>query len=363
MSVSQFRQEKPVDVWYTVCPVPSAVSIAVGKGELQQAFANSGVNLQSVRTHADRKIREAHYDQSQSNLFREGGNIPPIWSKSVGKDLKVIGLTWIDNASLIISLPNSGIRNAGDLKGKRLGIIKRPNDQIDHARAGQLKAYLTALKHGGVKREDAKFIDIVIEEPQVALQPDGTQLSSSAFSVDKLRAVDGFFLRALLQGEVDAIHVGASRVGLKALLGGHVVFNAGDTALDPLDRVANSTPIAFTVKTDLLESNPDVVTAYVAQNLRTARWAKANQAEARRYIARDTGATEEEVGRGYSPEVAAQLEPSLDDKLVGYLEHQKNFLLAEGFIKKDFAISDFIAREPLIAARKLVDAEAAERAA
>lgn len=363
MSVSHLRHENPVDVWYTVCPVPSAISIAVGKGELQRAFANSGVNLQSVRTHADRKIREAHYDQSQSNLFREGGNIPPIWSKSLGKDLKVIGLTWIDHASLIISLPDSGIRNAGDLKGKRLGIIKRPNDQIDHARAGQLKAYLTALKHGGVRREDARFVDIVIDEPQVAVPPDGSELSSSAFSVNKLRAQDGYFLRALLQGEVDAIHVGSSRVGLQALVGGHVVFNAADPALDPLDRVANGTPTAFTVKTELLESNPEIVTAYIAQNLRTARWAKANPAEARRYIARDTAATEEEVVLGYSSDVTAQLEPSLDDRLVGYLEHQKNFLLAEGFIKKDFAIADFIAREPLIAARKLVDAEGANRAA
>ncbi len=363
MSVSQFQKEKPVDVWYTVCPVPSAISIAVGKGDLQQAFADSGVNLQSVRTHADRKIREAHYDQSQSNLFREGGNIPPLWSRSVGKDLKVIGLTWVDHYSAIVSLPDSGIRNAGDLKGKRLGIIKRPNDQIDHARATQLKAYLTALKHGGVRREDARFVDIVIEQPQVALQPDGSQLSSSAFSVSKLRGVDGFFLRALLQGHVDAIHVGASRVGLQALLDGHVVFDAGNPALDPLDRVSNSTPTAFTVKTELLESNPDVVAAYVAQNIRTARWAKANPAEAARYIARDTATTEEEVLLGYSSHVAEQLEPSLDDRLVGYLEHQKNFLLAEGFLKQDFAIADFIAREPLIAARKLVDAQTAERAA
>jgi ABC-type nitrate/sulfonate/bicarbonate transport system substrate-binding protein len=363
MSVSKLQKDQSVDIWYTVCPVPSAISIAVGKGDLQKAFANSGAHLNSVRTHTDRKIREAHYDQSQTNLFREGGNIPPLWSRSEGRDLKVIGLTWVDHYSAIISLPESGIKTAADLKGRRLGIIKRPNDQIDHARATQLKAYLTALKHGGVRREDAKFVDIVIEQPQVALTPDSSELSSSAFSVAKLRGVDGFFLRALLQGHVDAIHVGASRVGLKALLDGHVVFDAGNVALDPLDRVSNSTPTAFTVKTELLESNPEIVSAYVAQNIRTARWAKVNQAEAKRYIARDTATTEEEVSLGYSQDVAAQLEPSLSPELVGYLEHQKNFLLAEGFIKKDFAIKDVIAPGPLTEARKIVDAETASRAA
>ena len=363
MSVSKLPQKDPVDIWYTVCPVPSAISIAVGKGDLQAAFAGSSAKLNSIRTHADRKIREAHYDQTQTNLFREGGNIPPLWSRSEGRDLKVVGLTWVDHYSAVISLPDSKIKTAADLKGKRLGIIKRPNDQIDHARATQLKAYLTALKHGGVRRDDVNFVDIVIEKPQVELQPDSSELSSSAFSVSKLRGVDGFFLRALLQGHVDAIHVGASRVGLKDLLDGHVVFDAGNPALDPLDRVSNSTPTAFTVKTELLQSNPDIVTAYVAQNLRTARWARENPAEARRYIARDTAATEEEVALGYSPHVAEQLEPSLDDRIVGYLEHQKNFLLAEGFLKKDFAISDFIARGPLAEARKIVDTESKVRAA
>jgi ABC-type nitrate/sulfonate/bicarbonate transport system substrate-binding protein len=361
--MSNLDQNDPLDIWYTVCPVPSAISIAVGRGDLQAAFANSGVQLNSVRTHADRKIRESHYDQTLPHLFREGGNIPPLWSRSEGRDLKVIGLTWVDHYSAIISLPDSKIRNAGDLKGKRLGIIKRPNDQIDHARATQLKAYLTAIKHGGLRREDVNFVDILIEKPQVELQPDSSELSSSAFSVSKLRNVDGFFLRALLQGHVDAIHVGSSRVGLKDLVDGHVVFDAGDTALDPLDRVSNSTPTAFTVKTDLLESNPDVVTAYVAQNLRTARWARENPVEAKRYIARDTAATEEEIALGYSPGVVDQLEPSLDDRIVGYLEHQKNFLLAEGFLNKDVDIADFVDRRPLEAARRIVDAEGATRKA
>jgi ABC-type nitrate/sulfonate/bicarbonate transport system substrate-binding protein len=361
--MSNSTQTGSVDIWYTVCPVPSAISIAVGRGELQAAFANSRAKLNSVRTHPDRHIREAHYDQSVNHLFREGGNIPPLWSRSEGRDLKVIGLTWVDHFSSIITLPNSGIRDAADLKGKRVGIIKRPNDQIDHARATQLKAYVTALKNGGLRREDVSFVDIIIEKPQVEQQPDSSELSSSAFSISKLRSVDGFFLRALFEGHVDAIHVGAGRVGLVDLVGGHVVFDAADPALDPLDRVNNSTPTAFTVKTDLLESNPDVVAAYVAQNLRTARWARQHPEEARRYVARDTGIAEEEVARAYSRHLVDQLEPSLDDKLIGYLEHQKNFLLAEGFLKKDFAIADVIARGPLIEARRIVEEEQQARAA
>jgi ABC-type nitrate/sulfonate/bicarbonate transport system substrate-binding protein len=352
-------KENSVDVWYTVCPVPSAIAIAAGRGVLQKAFDGTSVNLQTVRTHADRKVREAHYDQTQSNLFREGGNVPPLWAKSLGRNLRLLGLTDLGRSSLVVALPESGIRTAADLKGRRLGIIKRPNDQIDHARAHTLRTYLTALAAGSVTRDDVTFVDILVEKAQVEAKPDEGVLSSSAFSVGKLRSVDGQFVKALFQGHVDAIVISGGRTGLLALLGGHVVFDTADAA-DPRDR---SIPVLFTVRGELLESHPDIVTAYVAENIRSARWARANPAEAARYIARDTGVTEEDVALGYGPSLAARLEPSLAPELVTAVEHQKNFLLREGFLAGDFSITDFIAPGPLAAARKLVDIETAQRAA
>ena len=173
MSVSTLPlKDNTVDVWYTVCPVPSAIAIAAGRGVLERAFADTGVTLRSVRTHADRKVREAHYDQSQENLFREGGNVPPLWARSKGRDVRLLGLTQLGRSNLVIALPESGITTAADLKGKRLGIIKRPNDQIDHARALQLKTYLTALKEGSVQRDDVRFVDIVVEKAQVESRPE-----------------------------------------------------------------------------------------------------------------------------------------------------------------------------------------------
>jgi hypothetical protein len=67
--------------------------------------------------------------------------------------------------------------------------------------------------------------------------------------------------------------------------------------------------------------------------------------------------TEEEGARTYGPSVLAELEPSLSPSLVAAVEYQKDFLLREGFLKTDFAISEFIAPGPSSAARKLLDAE------
>lgn len=352
-------KEKPVDVWYTVCPVASAVGIAAGRGVLQQLFEGTAVSLQTVRTHPDRKIREAHYDQSQANLFREGGNVPPLWARSRGVDLRLLGLTGLYRSSLVLALPESGIRNPADLKGKRLGIIKRPNDQIDHARAHALRTYLTALDAGGVAREDVTFVDILVEKAQVEDRPENSTLSNSAFSVGALRSVDGLFVKALYQGHVDAIVAPGGRSSLVALLGAHIVFDTANAA-DPRDR---SVPVLFTVRGELLESDPDIVTAFVAENIRNARWAKENPVEAARYVARDTGTTEEEVLLGYGADFASRLEPSLDPDLVAAVEHQKNFLLREGFIPNDFSIADFIAPEPLAAALRIVNGQDAQRAA
>lgn len=350
------RQANTVDLYYTVCPVPSASSIAIGRGDLAKAFAGTGVNLHNIRKSSERKVREAHYDQTQPGLFREGGNIPPLWARSDGRNLRLIGLTWIEHYASLIALPESNIRTPEDLKGKRIGIVRRPNDTIDYARATALRGILVALKAAGLGYGDVTFVDLSIEEPLVAQEPKPGVLSSSAFSVTRLRKWDSIFVRALFERSVDALFFTAKDAYLQDLLGANVVYDVSQS-LDPVDRVSNLTPVAFTVRGELLESHPDVVRDYVLQNLRTAHWSKENPGEAARYIARDTGIPEEAVNIAYSPTAATSLVPSLSDDLLRYLEVQKDFLLEYGFIKNDFRISDFVAHEPLKAAQEILASE------
>jgi len=343
------------DVWYTVCPVPSAASIALARGDYEAAFRGSDVTLHSIRTHPDRKVREAHYDQSHENLFREGGNIPPIVSKSKGRNLRVIGLTWIEHYSSILALSGSKIRTPEDLKGKRLGLIKRPNDPVDFPRATALRGYLTALESVGLGYGDVTFVDITLTEALVGKPPEAGALSSSQFSARVTRRRQGPELRALLTGEVDAIYQSAQGVELQTLLDAHVV---ADISAFPevRSRINNLAPTIFTVRGELLDSRPDIVARYLARAIETARWAAANPADAKRQIARDSSIAEEWVDAAYSPSVAQVLEPSITPELVGLLENQKNFLLKWGFIQDDFSVPEWIAHEPLAEARRLVDA-------
>lgn len=358
MSIHPLKDFQPTDVWYTVCPVPSAVSIALGRGEIQARFANSPVNLRNVRTHEDRSVRESHYDQTQQNLFREGGNIPPLWSRSEGKDVRVIGLSWVEHYASLITLPGSNIRSPADLKGKRLGLINRPNDRIDFSRATQLRGYHVALKAGGISPNDVTFVDLTYEKPLVGLPPETKALSSSAFGIIGVRERQSVLIRALLEGTVDALYLTGAGAEVQSLTGANIIFDAA-TSLDPSDRVSNLTPVTFTVKGELLDAQPDIVTEYVAANLRSAKWARENPQDAARYIARDTAIPEEAVELSYSPKVIHQLETSLDDDLIGHLKTQKEFLLEQGFLKADFSINDFIDPKPLARARELVARELA----
>lgn len=348
-------QQNSQDVWYTVCPVPSAASIALARGDYEQEFQGSDVTLHSIRSHPDRKVREAHYDQSHPNLFREGGNIPPITSKSKGQNLRIIGLSWIDHYSSVLALPESGIKTAADLKGKRLGLIKRPNDPVDFPRATALRGYLTALESVGLGYDDVTFVDIVLSEPLVGKPPEAGALSSSHFSSRVTRRRQGPELRALLTGEVDAIYQSSQGVELAALLDAHVVTDVSAFP-DRKSRINNLAPVAFTVRGELLDNRPDVVARYLARAIKTARWAHANPVDAKRQIARDSSLGEEWVDAAYSPNVAHVLEPNLMPELIGLLEDQKNFLLKWGFIPNDFSVPDWVAHEPLAEARRLADA-------
>ena len=85
---------RPVsELWYTRCPVPTASSIAISQGWLDDEFVPDDIAVASLRASADSAVRESHFNHSQADSFRQGGNIPPIWTRSRGSDVRLIGLS------------------------------------------------------------------------------------------------------------------------------------------------------------------------------------------------------------------------------------------------------------------------------
>src|SRR3954468_1198877 len=145
---------------YTRCGVPTPVGIAVQLGWFEQEFSRDGITIESIRDSADRDVRESHYDHKVDNSFRQGGSVPAIWARARGRATRLVGLTWTDEAQVILALPESKIRTLKDLKGRRLGIATRPNDIIDFWKATTLRAYLVALNLEGISEKDVEFVEL-----------------------------------------------------------------------------------------------------------------------------------------------------------------------------------------------------------
>ena len=137
-------------LWYTRCPVPSASSLAIDNGWLDAEFEPDGISVASLRASAERGVRESHFDHSQADSFRQGGNIPPIWTRSRGGDTALVAISWTDEYQAVIAMPGAGIESPADLRGRRLGLPRRVNDQIDYWRAMCLLGYLSTLSLAGL---------------------------------------------------------------------------------------------------------------------------------------------------------------------------------------------------------------------
>lgn len=137
---------QPLDtLWYTRCPVPTGLGIAVQKGWLEESLTAQGTQIKSLRESEELAIRESHFDHTLRNSVRHGGNIPAIWARASGRETRVIGLSWADEVQLILTTQDSGIRTVKDLKGRKFGLPHKIDAQIDFTRAQALRGLENAL--------------------------------------------------------------------------------------------------------------------------------------------------------------------------------------------------------------------------
>ena len=340
---------QPENVWYARCPAPTPLSIAAQLGWVEQSFATHGVSVSSIRDAADPAIRQSHFDHRLDWSFRQGGNIPPIWARSGGRQTRLIGLTRTDEFQAVIALPGAKIATGEDLKGRRIGLPKRPNESIDFQRATSLKGIVSALSISGLAVEDVELVDLVSNEPVLL----GT--TDDRFHGLKRRFPYGEEVAALHRGEIDAFFVkGAEGVTIANLIGARVVVSTGFHP-DPKIRINNGTPRPLTVDAKFADERPDLVAELVATVQRVADWANNNPGEAVRSIAREIGISEDAVLAANGPQVHRHLVLDLDPAEIDAISHFKDFLYQWKFIPADFDVQSWVDPRPLAAARQSLE--------
>jgi ABC-type nitrate/sulfonate/bicarbonate transport system substrate-binding protein len=341
-------------LWYTRCPVPTAFSVAIRLGWITEEFASDGIEVVSLLSSEARKMRESHFAHTQPNLFRHGGNIPPLWAFSEGSDVRLIGLSWNDETQLVLARPDCDFRTVGDLKGRKLGVPRRLNESIDFWRATVLRGYESALSIAGLTEHDVEFVEIPIARAWLDDSPSHLTQSGSLWGAASTRSFQREEAVALLTGKVDVIFSAhAHAVDVKAFLGARVILDLGQNP-DRRLRINNGTPLALTASGALIDQRPDLVARWLANVIEAARWAKTHRDETFRMVAAESGVAEEIALEAFGDGLPDQLSPDLSDDKVAALNSQKEFLLKHGFISKDFDIEKFIAREPLAEANKIL---------
>ncbi|KPC49610.1 ABC transporter substrate-binding protein [Amantichitinum ursilacus] len=341
-------------LWYTRCPVPTGLGIALQHGWLDQAFAAQCTEVRSLRESNDRAVRESHFDHTLQNSVRHGGNIPALWARSSGRETRVIGLSWADEVQLILTRPDSGIRTPADLKGRRFGLPRWRDVQIDFTRAQALRGLENALKLEGLSVADVELVDFDINagysDAPATRGPGGTTWNN--------RGHHNHELVGLLRGEVDAIFLkGAHGAQAARDFGLHVVIDTGSHP-DPLIRSNNGTPRTLTVDQHLLTHHFDAAVRIVDQVLRAETWAWAHPDETRRYLAREANTSEALVVTAYGEDAHLRLRTNLAETSIAALQDFTDFLARWQFIPQRFDVRDWIDPRPWAAAQELQRANA-----
>jgi len=335
----------PLDtLWYTRCPVPTGLGIAVQKGWLQDTVGALGTRVQSLRESADKAVRESHFDHSLQNSVRHGGNIPAIWARAQGRETRVIGLSWADEVQLILTLPDSGIKTVKDLKGRSFGLPDWAGAQIDFTRAQALRGLENALKLEGLQVGDVHLVNFTyggtFSDPQVH-NVNGTPVTAQRGAGRNLELI------GLLRGEVDAIFLkGASAAQYAHDFGLHTVIDTGAHP-DPLIRSNNGTPRTLAVDLHLLEQHFDVASGILDAVLRAEQWAQLHPDETRRYLARETNSSEYWVSAAYGDDAHQRLRTALDEQAIEALQDFTHFLHRWRFIPNSFDVRQWIDPRPL----------------
>jgi ABC-type nitrate/sulfonate/bicarbonate transport system substrate-binding protein len=336
-------------LWYTRCPVPTGLGIAVQKGWLSDSFASQCTKIESLRESAEQSVRESHFDHTLQNSVRHGGNIPAIWARSVGRETRVLGLSWADETQQILTLPDSGIKTVKDLKGRKFGLPHWPKAQIDFSRAHALRGLENALELHGLSVSDVEIVDYtrgVTQSEAPAIRVAGTQL----FSGRNANNPDHNELVGLLRREVDAIFLkGAQAAHAASQFGLHIVIDTG-VHPEPLIRANNGTPRTLTVDLNLIENHFDSAVLIVEQVLRAEAWARVHPDETRRFLARETNSSEYFVTTAYGENAHERLRTDFSRQNLEGIQDFITFLHRWNFIPNSFQIEDWIDQRPYEAA-------------
>lgn len=326
------------EVNYTICPVLVASHVAVEKGWLEEELKKIGVKLKYLWS-LPHENWLAHFTHQLPNLFRDGGNIPAIWSRSRGEKTKLVGLTFSNDGGQILVSTNSGLNKVSDLKGHKIGLFQRINpDRVDFWRGTAERGILLALELAGLRKSDVEIVNLPVIAPDYPTT-EPRQKPADRWGDPRANSIYQTESQALLSGRVDAIYINRGRSSILQSEGKVKAIEDLSRYPDWTLQVANS-PFTISVNAELAEQHPEVVIAYLKAAVRAGRWINKNPVEAGEIF---TQVTSYWGGKCIAKVLSSHnLVPSFSGKNIAGIEVEKKFLLENGYIEKDFDVNEWV---------------------
>jgi len=338
----------PVDtVWYTRCPVPTAQGIAIQEGWLAREFAADGIDVRSLATSTEPRVRASHYLLEGNHLIRQGGSSPVFHALARGVDIRILGVAHHDVSYPVLALKDSGITEAPDLRGRRLAVPKRTNDTVDFWHNTVLRVYDRALTSAGLTFDDVELVEIRDEREGLKSITRPSARTGSLWGPDSAPSHQRREIAALLRGEVDVIaSEGSYAATAIPVLDAAVVFDAG-RELGDIDRANNDSPTVLSVNGELLDAHPDLVVRWLTRVVEAADWAAGHELEAKRLAALEVGIAEENVDTYFGPDLHLQLGLGLEPERIQTLQAFGDHLHRHARIPQPVDVSAAVDPEPL----------------
>lgn len=347
-------------LWYTRCPAPTAASVAIREGWLEDEFAPDGIAVRSISEAPDEATRLAHYSHDHAALFRFGGYVPPLQAIARGVDLRIIGLNWHDRVAGFYTLPDHPLaarrgQGALALKDARIALPIRRQDRTDWWRATVQAGIENLLAVVGLARDQIRIVPIEIERAYFEDATAGPEARASLWGSRSQFAVQREEVAALYRGEVDAIYSDAALAAiLTATTGAVPVLNLHGHKDDSQHGFGH--PIVLTVSARLLDARPDLVDRWMARLLGAQDWVLSHASETRRIFANDTGLPEALLEQGYSRRLLHQVDVSLTASHIALIRRKYDHLLDHGFLDKPYDLEAMIDPGPLLRSRAMLAA-------
>ena len=319
-----------MQVVFSKCPVGAATEIIMRNGTLIDMIDRSGGEFTLLQSMAP-ELQKAHFTQEAPLHFRDGGNMPPIWAQSIADRSVLLGATRQYERVGLFVRADSPLSEVPQLKGCRIAIPIREQAVFDFRRYTAIRGVETLLGFYGLTSGDVEYIPVkCTDAPPRRISGFTVQTKDTDFLTQDVLAV--------LDGEADAVFCNSIKAVRHADAG--LMKNLiPDAEQIPRAYVNNNSCLLITCTRAFAYEHPEIVTSYLKELFKAADWAAENKEAFLEIVSHGVyDANAEECSRSFSEDVHLLRKPALTDELLALADSQKNFLLRQGALEKDFDI-------------------------